>query len=75
MSRQENDMPGTSTRGARIDVGREQEVERWAKKLDATPQQVRDAVEAVGDRPEDVEVHLKGVRSTTNSDTPDRAGG
>lgn len=55
-----------------IDVDREQELEHWAKKLDATPQQVKDAVKAVGNRPEDVEVHLKGVRSTSNSDTADR---
>ncbi len=71
-------MPGSSTQGAqprRIDVNEEREVDCWAHKLDATPQQVKDAVEAVGDRPEDVEVHLKGVRSTTNSHTTDRADG
>ena len=67
-------MPGTTQRN-RIDVNQEQELEYWARKLDTTPQQVKDAVEAVGDRPDDVEVHLKGVRSTTNSDTTDRGNG
>jgi hypothetical protein len=52
----------------RIDVQDEQALARWAKKLDATPEQVREAVQAVGDKAADVEMHLKGARSTTNSE-------
>ena len=52
----------------RIEKQDEQALERWAKKLDATPQQLREAIEAVGDKAADVEMHLKGARSTTNSD-------
>jgi hypothetical protein len=59
----------------RIDLGDEQEVARWAKKLDATPEQLREAVQAVGDKAADVEMHLKGARSTTNSDRMKELGG
>lgn len=57
---------GTDT--ARIDTASEEVLATWATKLDATPQQIADAVKAVGDHPEDVELHLKGTRSTTNSE-------
>lgn len=53
----------------------EQALERWAKKLDATPEQLREAIEAVGDKAADVEMHLKGARSTTNSDRVRELGG
>jgi hypothetical protein len=59
----------------RIAVDDEQALERWAKKLDATPEQLREAVEAVGDKAADVEMHLKGARSTTNSDRVRELGG
>lgn len=59
----------------RIDVDQDQDLQEWAKKLDATPQQVKDAVKAVGTRADDVEMHLKGVRTTTNSDETRRANG
>lgn len=59
----------------RIDVNDEQVLERWAGKLDATPQQLRDAVGAVGDQAADVEAYLKGVHSTTNSDRVKELGG
>ena len=58
----------------RIDVKDEQALQQWAKKLDATPEQLREAVQAVGDRAADVEMHLKGVRSTTNEDRVHEAG-
>src|SRR5690606_9159270 len=77
LSEKETSMPGTgtSTPGAqrtRIVVEQEPDVAHWARKLDATPEQVKDAVKAVGGRPDDAEMHLKGVRSTTNSDTTKR---
>jgi hypothetical protein len=52
----------------RINVHQDYELRHWAKKFDATPEQIKDAVQAVGDRADKVEAHLKGVRSTTNSE-------
>ena len=57
----------------RIDVQEDHELRDWAKKLDTTAEQIKEAVQAVGTRAADVEMHLKGTRSTTNSDT-ERAG-
>lgn len=59
----------------RIQIDDEQALERWAKKLDATPEQLREAVEAVGDKAADVEMHLKGARSTSNSERVRELGG
>lgn len=50
----------------RIDRTNPTELAAWARKLDATPQQVSEAVSAVGDKAADVEMHLKGARSTSN---------
>jgi len=52
----------------RIDIQDRAACEQWARKLDATPEELKEAVNAVGDNPSDVEAHLKGVRSSTNSD-------
>ena len=52
----------------RINIAREEEVREWATKFDASPQQIREAVEAVGDRADDVKLHLKGSRSTETGD-------
>lgn len=57
-------MPGPD----RIDVAQERELRDWSKKLDATPEQLKEAVQAVGDRATDVEQHLKGSRATTNAE-------
>lgn len=68
----------TNTPGSepdRIDTSDEQALARWAKKLDATPEQLREAVQAAGDKVADVEMHLKGARSTSNSDRVREAGG
>jgi hypothetical protein len=59
----------------RIDLQDEQAIAAWARRLDATPQQLREAVQAVGDKAADVEMHLKGARSTTNSDRVRELGG
>ena len=59
----------------RIDLQDEQAAAHWARKLDATPEQLREAVDAVGDRAADVEMHLKGTRSSTNSDRVKELGG
>lgn len=59
----------------RIPLDDAQALAEWAKKLDATPEQLREAVKAVGDRAADVEMHLKGARSTTNADRVHELGG
>ncbi|RZL09604.1 MAG: DUF3606 domain-containing protein [Rubrivivax sp.] len=57
----------------RIDIGSDESLQTWARKFDATPEQIREAVDAVGDQAPDVELHLKGSRSTTNSEKVDQA--
>jgi hypothetical protein len=52
----------------RINVNEDHELRDWARKFDATPQQIKEAVQAVGDRAEKVEMHLKGSHSTSNSE-------
>ena len=59
----------------RIALDDPQAAAAWAKRLDATPEQLREAVQAVGDKAADVEMHLKGARSTTNSDRVRELGG
>jgi len=58
----------------RIDVNDPVASEEWARKLDVTAAQLREAVAAVGDKAADVEMHLKGSRSTTNADRIDELG-
>lgn len=58
----------------RIDTGSSASVSEWAKKLQVTDMQVKDAVKEVGDLATDVEMHLKGSRSTTNSERVDEVG-
>jgi len=58
----------------RIDMNDPTTCAQWAKKLDTTEQQLRDAVDAVGDRAADVEMHLKGSHSTTNADRMNELG-
>ena len=52
----------------RIDLADDAGLHEWARKFDATPAQLREAVAAVGDHPDDVEMHLKGSRSSSNSE-------
>lgn len=52
----------------RIDAKDESALQEWARKLDATPDEIREAVAAVGELASDVEMHLKGSRSSTNSE-------
>ncbi len=51
-----------------IRVEADDDLQRWAHKFDATPEQIKDAVAAVGDRADDVEMYLKGTRSTSNAE-------
>ena len=52
----------------RINIQDEASMHEWAKKLDATPEQLKEAVAAVGNLASDVEAHLKGSRSSVNSE-------
>lgn len=52
----------------RINVQDESALREWSKKLDATPDELKEAVAAVGDLASDVEMHLKGSRSSSNSE-------
>ncbi len=51
-----------------------EEIQRLADEFDASPEQIREAIDAVGPRPADIEMHLKGSRSTSNSDRVHDAG-
>jgi len=53
---------------SRINVHESYELRDWSKKFDVTPEQLKEAVQAVGDQASAVEMHLKGSRATTNSD-------
>ncbi len=55
----------------RINPHSSAEVQEWAHKLDVTQSQVIDAIAAVGELATDVEMHLKGTRSTTNAERVD----
>jgi len=52
----------------RVDLSSTESVARWIRELDVTRDQLEAAVRAVGDRAADVELHLKGSRSSTNAD-------
>ncbi len=65
-------MPDDKTRAngpdrERIAVNEDYELCDWAKKFNASPQQIKEAVEAVGDRADKVEMYLKGSRSSTHA--------
>ena len=57
----------------RIDLSDQAACERWVKKLNVTHEQMREAIKAVGNNPSDVELHLKGVRSTSNEERVENA--
>ena len=59
----------------RIDIDDAQALAEWAKQLDTTPQQLREAIAVVGNQVSDVEMHLKGVHSSSNADRVRELGG
>lgn len=65
----------SSTIPDRIDLQSDASMTEWARKLDVTAGQLKEAVAAVGDRATDVEMHLKGSRSTTNAERVTPAAG
>jgi hypothetical protein len=70
-----NTQPSGRQDASRINVNQEGELRNWAKKFDASPEQIKEAVQAVGDLAADVEEHLKGSRSSTNAERMRQAGG
>ena len=52
----------------RINVQDESALREWSKKLDATPEELKEAVAAAGDLARDVEMHLNVSRSSSNSE-------
>ncbi|MDM0078484.1 DUF3606 domain-containing protein [Variovorax sp. J2P1-59] len=71
-----NDIPiaPNSTGPSSIDLNSDASVTEWTRKLDVSEAQLREAVAAVGDRATDVEMHLKGSRSTTNEEQVRKTG-
>lgn len=59
----------------RIDINDQASCDAWGKRLDATDEQLREAVQKVGNKIADVEMHLKGSRSSSNSDRVKELGG
>lgn len=62
-----------ATGADRIDTVSDESLRIWAERLNASPTQIREAVQKVGDRASDVELHLKGSRSTSNDDRMEAA--
>ncbi len=58
----------------RIDINDAAITAKWANKLAVSELQLKEAVAAVGDKAADVEMHLKGTRSTTNDDRVEELG-
>jgi len=56
-----------------IDIRDEGSLKEWGKKFNVTNEQLKEAVAAVGTLASDVELHLKGSRSTTNTERVDDA--
>jgi hypothetical protein len=59
----------------RIAINDPAAIAEWVKKLDTTEDQLRDAIAKVGDKAADIEMHLKGTRSTTNAERVQDLGG
>lgn len=52
-----------------IDKNDSAQIERWTREFNVTDEQLAEAIAKVGDNAADVELYLKGSRSTTNADT------
>ena len=66
--------PTIDPQADRIDPADDAAVAHWARELDASADQIREAIEAVGPKASDVELHLKGTRSVTNAERVDENG-
>ena len=63
-----NAVPSRAADSLRVDISDPAALQHWSTKLDATAEQLKEAVAAVGDAASDVEMHLKGSRSSSNSE-------
>jgi len=68
MSANDTPIAPNSTSPSSIDLNSDASIAEWAHKLDVSEAQLKEAVATVGDRATDVEMHLKGSRSTTNNE-------
>jgi len=75
MASEDNTIAPNATGPDRIDVNSDEALKLWSERFDVTSSQLREAVDAVGDKATDIEMHLKGSRSITNSDRVEEAGG
>jgi hypothetical protein len=57
----------------RINVHQPHELRDWAHKFDVSPEQIKEAVAAVGDRADEVEMYLKGSRASSNAASQQRS--
>ena len=57
----------------RIDIQSDAALTEWAGRFDVSPDQLKEAVVAVGDAASDVELHLKGTRSSSNEAQVEKA--
>lgn len=53
----------------RIDKGDAAQLAHWTREFNVTDEQLAAAIAKVGDKATDVELYLKGTRSSTNADS------
>lgn len=73
MGNEDINLAPNATGADRIDANSDEALRIWAERLNVSQDQIREAVEKVGDLASDVELHLKGSRSTTNDDRVEAA--
>jgi|EndMetStandDraft_4_1072995.scaffolds.fasta_scaffold62401_3 uncharacterized protein DUF3606 len=56
----------------RIDVTQDYELRDWSEKLGVTPERLKEAVQAVGDRAERVQEYLKGRGERSGGSSKER---
>ena len=66
--------PGPGAKPDRIDIDDPKSRAEWARKLDCSESQLREAGKAGGNEAGAMGMHLHGVHSTTNSDRVHEAG-
>ena len=60
---------------ARIDVNQDYELRDWSKKFGVSPEQLKEAIQAVGDQAERVEEFLKGREKGGSKGSSERGSG
>lgn len=64
----DNNIPSNDPTQTQLDICDSAQLAAWSKKFDCTPDQLKKAVAAAGNQESDIEMHLKGSRSTSNSE-------